>query len=122
MINVGIVGGTGYTGAELLRLLAAHSHVQIAVITSRTEAGTKVSNIFPNLRGQVDLPLTPLNSEALAECEVVFFATPHGMACRWLLPYWKRGSGSWIYPRTSGLKTLKSGSSGMGCRMPVQSG
>ena len=58
MIKVGIVGGTGYTGVELLRLLAAHPQVSLQVITSRADAGTLVSQMFPSLRGYVDLPFT----------------------------------------------------------------
>jgi N-acetyl-gamma-glutamyl-phosphate reductase len=54
MIKAGIVGGTGYTGVELLRLLAGHPHVELTTITSRGEKGVTVSQLFPNLRGRVD--------------------------------------------------------------------
>lgn len=80
MIKVGIVGGTGYTGVELLRLLAAHPHVELAVITSRAEAGTAVSDLFPNLRGHVMLRFSAPEIETLRRCNVVFFATPNGTA------------------------------------------
>lgn len=80
MIKVGIVGGTGYTGVELLRLLAAHPAVELAVITSRAEAGTQVSDMFPNLRGRVSLRFTIPDVESLRRCDVVFFATPNGTA------------------------------------------
>jgi len=80
MINIGIVGATGYTGVELLRLLAMHPEVNLKVITSRTEAGTAVSDLFPNLRGHVDLTFSIPNADQLAECDVVFFATPHTVA------------------------------------------
>ena len=80
MIKTGIVGGTGYTGAELLRLLALHPQVQIEVITSRAEAGTSVSDLYPNLRGALDLKFSEPNIEALKSCDVVFFATPNGIA------------------------------------------
>ena len=80
MIKTGIVGGTGYTGVELLRLLVQHPQVQIEVITSRAEAGTPVSDLFPNLRGALDLNFTEPNIEALKSCDVVFFATPNGIA------------------------------------------
>ena len=80
MIKVGVVGGTGYTGVELLRLLALHPEVQLNVITSRGEAGTAVADLFPNLRGQVDLAFTAPDPGALAGCELVFFATPNGIA------------------------------------------
>jgi len=81
-IKVGIVGGTGYTGVELLRLLAAHPAVELAVITSRGEAGTPVAQMFPNLRGRVDLSFTVPDTAALAACDVVFFATPNGIAMK----------------------------------------
>ena len=81
-IKVGVVGGTGYTGVELLRLLAAHPSVRLAVITSRGDAGTPVANMFPNLRGRVDLAFTAPDPAALAACDVVFFATPNGIAMK----------------------------------------
>ncbi len=80
MIKAGIVGGTGYTGVELLRLLAQHSQVELRAITSRKEAGTPVAAIFPSLRGRVDLSFTEPDGKALKGCDVVFFATPHGVA------------------------------------------
>jgi len=83
MIRVGIVGGTGYTGVELLRLLAQHPEVEIDVITSRGEAGTAVAKLFPNLRGRFGagaLQFSTPDNAALARCDVVFFATPHGVA------------------------------------------
>ena len=79
-IKVGIVGGTGYTGMELLRLLVRHPDVQLHAITSRSEDGVPVSTMFPNLRGVVELKFSDLASGILDECDVVFFATPHGVA------------------------------------------
>lgn len=80
MIEVGIVGATGYTGAELLRLLVNHPQVKISMITSRAEAGVPVSKLYPSLRGRCDLAFCEPNENALAACDVVFFATPHGVA------------------------------------------
>lgn len=81
MIKVGIVGGTGYTGVELLRLLAQHPHAEVAVITSRSEAGVRVADLYPNLRGHYDgLAFSVPDSATLGACDVVFFATPHGVA------------------------------------------
>ena len=80
MIKVGIVGGTGYTGVELLRLLAQHTNVEIAAITSRADAGTSVSSMFPSLRGRVDLKFEDPERANLKVCDVVFFATPNGVA------------------------------------------
>ena len=82
MIAVGIVGGTGYTGVELLRLLLRHSQVQVRLLTSRTEAGKRVADMFPNLRGHTDLEFSDLDIEQLKQCDVVFFATPHGVAMK----------------------------------------
>jgi len=80
-IKVGIVGGTGYTGVELLRLLASHSSAEVTAITSRSEAGICVADMFPSLRGHYDhLCFTVPDDDVLAECDVVFFATPHGVA------------------------------------------
>jgi N-acetyl-gamma-glutamyl-phosphate reductase len=80
MIKIGIVGGTGYTGVELLRLLATHPEAQLAAITSRKEAGMPVAQMYPSLRGHVDLAFTTPEDARLEECNVVFFATPHGVA------------------------------------------
>lgn len=82
MISVGIVGGTGYTGVELLRLLLRHPNVQVNVLTSRTEDGRRVDDMFPSLRGHTDLKYSDLNIEQLKQCDVVFFATPHGVAMK----------------------------------------
>ncbi|MCM2326429.1 MAG: N-acetyl-gamma-glutamyl-phosphate reductase [Lysobacter sp.] len=80
MIKVGVVGGTGYTGVELLRLLAAHPDVEIAAITSRGEAGTPVARMFPSLRKRVDIAFSDPASTDLGACQCVFFATPNGVA------------------------------------------
>jgi N-acetyl-gamma-glutamyl-phosphate reductase len=80
MIKVGIVGGTGYTGVELLRLLAVHPGVQLTAITSRKEDGLPVADMFPSLRGRVNLAFSAPDKVDLTECDVVFFATPHGVA------------------------------------------
>ena len=79
-IKTGIVGGTGYTGVELLRLLAGHPEVELSVITSRSEAGREVADLFPNLRGCLDIRFTEPDIESLAGCDAVFFATPNGTA------------------------------------------
>lgn len=79
-IKAGIVGATGYTGQELLRLLVKHPQVTLAAVTSRAEAGKPVSALFPNLRGNLDLAFTAPDSAELENCDVVFFATPNGTA------------------------------------------
>ncbi|MBP6094964.1 MAG: N-acetyl-gamma-glutamyl-phosphate reductase [Methyloversatilis sp.] len=79
-IRVGIVGGTGYTGVELLRLLARHPDVELTSITSRGDAGKPVSDMFPSLRGHVSLAFSDPAQAGLDKCDVVFFATPNGVA------------------------------------------
>lgn len=80
MIKVGIVGGTGYTGVELLRLLVQHPAVEVVSITSRGDAGTPVANAYPSLRGRIDLKFEDPAAADLKSCDVVFFATPNGVA------------------------------------------
>jgi len=82
VIRVGIVGGTGYTGVELLRILALHPQVRVHCITSRSEAGLPVAELYPNLRGHYDLAFSEPDPNRLRECDLVFFATPHGVAMR----------------------------------------
>lgn len=80
MIKVGIIGATGYTGVELLRLLAPRSDVEIAVVTSRELAGVAVHSRFPNLRGHLDIEFSAPDADSLQACDVVFYATPHAVA------------------------------------------
>ena len=80
LIKVGIVGGTGYTGVELLRILAVHPEVTVSCITSRSEAGMPVADMYPNLRGHFDLAYSAPDPSVLTACDLVFFATPHGVA------------------------------------------
>ena len=80
MVKIGIVGGTGYTGVELLRILANHPDAEVACVTSRGEAGKDVAGLFPSLRGYVDLVFTEPDDALLRSCDLVFFATPNGTA------------------------------------------
>jgi len=82
MFKVGIVGATGYTGSELLRLLVTHPQAEIGVVTSRSEAGVPVADLFPNLRGHLDLPFVEPAAGSLSGCDLVFFATPNGTAMK----------------------------------------
>jgi N-acetyl-gamma-glutamyl-phosphate reductase len=82
MLAVGVVGGTGYTGAELLRLLVTHPQVELKCVTSRSESGIPVADLFPNLRGFTDIGFTEPAVDTLASCDVVFFATPNGTAMK----------------------------------------
>ena len=81
-MKIGIVGGTGYTGVELLRLLAAHPAVELSMITSRAEAGRAVADLFPNLRGKVSLSFSEPSIDRLKHCDLIFFATPNGTAMK----------------------------------------
>lgn len=78
--SIGLVGGTGYAGAELLRLLSAHPQARLTAVTSRQAAGTPVAEAYPQLRGVVDLDFADAGTDALADCDIVFFATPHAAA------------------------------------------
>ncbi|MDN5753246.1 MAG: N-acetyl-gamma-glutamyl-phosphate reductase, partial [Nitrosospira sp.] len=80
MLKIGIVGGTGYTGVELLRILSQHPDVGIHAITSRKEAGVAVAEMFPSLRGRVPLKFCDPAEAGLDKCDIVFFATPNGIA------------------------------------------
>ncbi len=91
MIRVGIVGGTGYTGVELLRILALHPKVDVSVVTSRSDAGQRVDALYPSLRGLIDVVFSLPESELLANCEVVFFATPNGTAMQMAKSLLERG-------------------------------
>lgn len=83
-LNVGIIGATGYTGAELIRLIIQHPQFEVVTLTSRQEKGKQVSELYPNLRGFCDLAFTDPKDSAtkaqLQSCDVIFFATPHGVA------------------------------------------
>lgn len=80
MIKAGIVGGTGYTGAELLRLLVQHPAVSLQAITSRSERGKRVDELFAGLRGHLDLCFSAPDDPRLKQCDVLFYATPNGTA------------------------------------------
>jgi len=90
--KIGIVGATGYTGVELLRILATHPDVEIGYVTSRSNAGMRVDAMFPNLRGFIDLQFSDPDSKALAECDLVFFATPNGVAMKHVPELLKAGT------------------------------
>ena len=85
MVKVGIVGGTGYTGVELLRMLVNHPEAEVVVITSRAEEGLRVDALYPSLRGHLNIRFSHPNLDVLAQCDVVFFATPHNVAMK-LMP------------------------------------
>ena len=81
-IKIGIVGATGYTGVELLRLLSSHPNAEVTAVTSRSEAGIAVADYFPSLRGIYDLAFQTPEDAGLDRCDLVFFATPNGVAMK----------------------------------------
>ncbi len=98
MIKAGIIGGTGYTGIELLRLLLSHPQVEVVAISSRSLDGRRVDSIFPSLIGQSELSFSLPDSDELNKCDIVFFATPHGVAME--------GAGAFI---AKGIKVIDLG-------------
>jgi len=79
MMRIGIIGGTGYVGGELLRLLLMHPQVEVTMVTSRQSAGEFIFNVHPNLRGLTQLKFVPQDmAELQKNCDIVFTATPHG--------------------------------------------
>ena len=91
-IKTGIIGGTGYTGIELLRILAQHPNAEITCITSRTEAGQPVTEAYPSLRGAIDLLFCDPNDKIIKQCDVVFSATPNGVAMQFAREYLDAGA------------------------------
>ncbi len=78
-MRIGIIGGSGYVGSELLRLLLMHPQAEVTMVTSRQSAGEFVFNIHPNLRGLTQLKFVPQDmAELQKNCDLVFTATPHG--------------------------------------------
>lgn len=94
MLSVGIVGGSGYTGSELIRLLVTHPEkVNLACVTSRSLAGQYVSKIHPNLRGLVDLKFEELDVEKVAdEVSIIFLGLPHKAAMEFVPRFLERGA------------------------------
>jgi N-acetyl-gamma-glutamyl-phosphate/LysW-gamma-L-alpha-aminoadipyl-6-phosphate reductase len=79
MLRIGIIGGSGYVGGELLRLLLLHPQADVTTVTSRQSAGEYVFNVHPNLRGLTQLKFVPLDvAELQKNCDLIFTATPHG--------------------------------------------
>ncbi len=79
MLRIGIIGGSGYVGSELLRLLLLHPQVEVTMVTSRQSAGEYVFNVHPNLRSVTQLKFVPMDiSELQKNCDLIFTATPHG--------------------------------------------
>ncbi len=84
MIKVGIVGGTGYTGGELLRILATHPEAEVVAVSSRKDEGKKIHEVHPHLKGFYDIEFVLPEIRNFEECDVVFTAVPHGEAMKYV--------------------------------------
>ena len=91
MLNIGIVGATGYTGIELLRILALHPEANVVAITSSQHEGQALSDVFPVFRNSYDLGFTAHSNSSLEQCDLVFFATPHATAMNMVAPLLAKG-------------------------------
>lgn len=92
MIRAGVLGATGYAGAELVRLLASHKDTEIAMLASKTYAGQKMSEVYPSLRGVCDVVLEEADAETAAQkCDVVFTALPHGVSNEVISALYEKG-------------------------------
>lgn len=118
-IKAGIVGATGYTGVELLRLLSTHPNVEVTAITSRSEAGIAIADYFPSLRGIYDLTFQTPDQARLDQCDVVFFATPNGVAMKEAPALLNQNVRIVDYPPTSASKTSRHGNNGTACATPA---
>lgn len=79
MVRAGVLGGTGYAGIEVVRLLLRHPQVELTYVASQTYQGQKLAEVYPNLMGVCDLTCSALDIDAIAQnCDVVFTALPHG--------------------------------------------
>jgi len=85
MVRVAILGASGYTGGELLRIFTTHRHVEVTYVTSREYAGKPVHYVHPHLRGYYKLNFSPINIDLIAnKADVVFLALPHGVSIKYV--------------------------------------
>jgi len=91
-IAVGIIGGSGYTAAELLRLLVNHPNVEIRAISSRTEKGQEISRLFPNLAKHISLKFLDPEDPAFLIVKCFSFARHMAWRCRMHRDFWKKAS------------------------------
>lgn len=93
-LRVGVVGGSGYTGGELLRLLLRHPKVEVTYVTSRKYRGEYIYRLHPNLRGITEMQFEEFNHDvAASKCDLLFTAVPHGLAVGIVPPLMERGLG-----------------------------
>lgn len=83
MIKVGVIGGTGYAGEELVRILTAHPYVNICKVVSKSFAGKNLGDVYKNYTGSQNYPLSNMDLKEISQaCEVVFTSLPHGESMR----------------------------------------
>ena len=113
MRRIAVVGASGYTGVELLRLLSRHPDVQLVCVTSRQYVGRSVSEVFPSLQGSLDLVFEDVNPEGLAgRADLVFTAVPHQTAMGMIPQMLDAGCRVLIFQQTFAsvmLRRMKSG-------------
>lgn len=90
-MRVGIIGGTGYTGGELLRILVNHPEAEVVAVSSRKDKGKKIYEVHPHLKGFYDIEFIDPNERIFLECDVVFTAVPHGEAMRYIPVLYESG-------------------------------
>ena len=81
-MKIGLIGGSGYAGGELLRLLAVHPHFQVVAISAHSNAGEEITSIHPQLQSYAGRKFTPFAPSYFAECELIFLALPHGESAK----------------------------------------
>jgi len=81
-MNTGVIGGSGYAGGELLRLLAGHPHCKVSVISAHSNAGESVTSVHPQLGSYGDQKFISFTPEAFEQCELIFLALPHGESAK----------------------------------------
>ena len=82
MAKIGIAGGSGYGGVELVRILLGHPHAELVWISSQQHAGERVSQVYPHLQGLLELSFSPLEELSSSDLDVLFLALPHGQAMK----------------------------------------
>lgn len=81
-MKIGLVGGSGYAGGELLRLLAAHPHFDVVAISAHSNAGEEITSIHPQLQSYQGRKFSAFSIEEFAQCELIFLALPHGESAK----------------------------------------
>jgi N-acetyl-gamma-glutamyl-phosphate reductase len=81
-MKIGLVGGSGYAGGELLRLLASHQHFEVAAISAHSNAGEEITSIHPHLQSFAGRNFTAFDAKDFASCELIFLALPHGESAK----------------------------------------